>query len=43
MPFLRVVYMCLYYLELAMTFNQSFKESSYELSTKPSLIWVLGS
>lgn len=43
MLFLRVVYMCLYYLGLAMTFNQSFKESSHELSTKPSLIWVLGS
>lgn len=32
-----------YCLGLAITFNQSFKMSSYELSTKPSLIWVLGS
>lgn len=43
MLFLWVVYMCLYCLGLAMTSNQSFRVSSYELSTKLSLIWVFGS
>ena len=35
--------MSIYCLGLAITFNQSFRVSSYELSTNPSLIWVLGS
>lgn len=43
MLFLWVVYMSIYRLGLAITFTQSFRVSSYELSTKPFLIWVLGS
>lgn len=43
MLFLWVVYISTYCLGLAITFNQSFKVSSYELSTKPPLIWVIGS
>lgn len=43
MLFLWVVYISTYCLGLAITLDQSFIVSSYELSTNPSLIWVLGS